>query len=102
MPKSQKELRARDARRDLGKELLQSVREMKAGRRGRVHKVKVSPIVAARTKAELSQAQFAQLLGVSVRTLQDWEQGRREPSGAAKTLIRIAARRPDVLRALAA
>jgi putative transcriptional regulator len=75
---------------------------MKAGRRGRAHKVKVSPIVAVRTKAELSQAQLAQLLGVSVRTLQDWEQGRREPSGAAKTLIRIATRRPDVLRALAA
>jgi putative transcriptional regulator len=62
----------------------------------------VSPIVAARTNAELSQAQFARLLGVSVRTLQDWEQGRREPSGAAKTLIRIATRRPDVLRAMAA
>jgi putative transcriptional regulator len=102
MPKSEKALRARDAKRDLGKELLQSVREMKAGRRGRIHKVKVSPIVVARTKAELSQAQFAQLLGVSVRTLQDWEQGRREPSGAAKTLIRIATRRPDVLRTLAA
>lgn len=49
MPKSEKELRARDAKRDLGKELLQSVREMKAGRRGRVHKVKVSPIAAARS-----------------------------------------------------
>ena len=102
MAKSEKELRARDAKRDLGQELLQSVREMKAGRRGRVHKIKVSPIVAARTKTGLSQAQFAQLLGVSVRTLQDWEQGRREPSGAANTLIRIAARRPDVLRDLAA
>lgn len=102
MPKPEKELRARDAKRDLGKELLQSVREMKAGRHERLHKVKVSPMAAARTKTELSQAQFAQLLGVSVRTLQDWEQGRREPSGAAKTLIRIAARRPDVLRALAA
>ena len=102
MPKSEKELRARDTKRDLGQELLQSVREMKADHRGRVHKVKVSPIVAARIKAELSQAQFAKLLGVSVRTLQDWEQGRREPSGAAKTLIRIATRRPDVLRALAA
>jgi putative transcriptional regulator len=102
MRKSEKELRARDAKRDLGQELLQSVREMKAGRRGRTHKVKVSPIVAARARTELSQAQFARLLGVSVRTLQDWEQGRREPSGAAKTLIRIAARRPDVLRALAA
>jgi putative transcriptional regulator len=102
MPKSEKELRTRDTKRDLGRELLQSVREMKAGRRARTHKVKVSPIVAARAKTELSQAQFARLLGVSVRTLQDWEQGRREPSGAAKTLIRIAARRPDVLRALAA
>ena len=102
MPKSEKERRARDAKRDLGRELLKSVREMKAGRRGRTHKIKVSPIVAARNKTELSQAQFAKLLGVSVRTLQDWEQGRREPSGAAKTLIRIAARRPDVLRSLAA
>ena len=102
MAKSEKELRARDAKRDLGQELLQSVREMKAGHRGRVHKVKVPPIVAARIKTGLSQAQFAKLLGVSVRTLQDWEQGRREPSGAAKTLIRIATRRPDVLRNLTA
>lgn len=102
MTKSERALRVRNAKRDLGKELLQSVREMKAGRRGRVHKVKTPPIVEARLKSELSQAQFARLLGVSVRTLQDWEQGRREPSGAAKTLILIAARRPDVLRALAA
>jgi DNA-binding transcriptional regulator YiaG len=41
------------------------------------------------------------LLGVSVRTLQDWEQGWREPSGAAKTLLRIAARTPDAVRAVA-
>lgn len=102
MTKLERELRARDAKRDLGKELLQSVREMKAGRHGRVHKVKIPPIVKARLKSELSQAQFARLLGVSVRTLQDWEQGRREPSGAAKTLILIATRRPDVLRSLAA
>ena len=102
MAKSERELRARDAKRDIGKELLQSVREMKAGRRGRVHKVKIPPIVAARLKSELSQAQFARLLGVSVRTLQDWEQGRRGPSGAAKTLILIAVHRPEVLRSLAA
>ncbi len=102
MPKTEKELRARDAKRDLGQELLQSVREMKSGRRGRVRKVKVSAIVAARTTIGLSQAQFAKLLGVSVRTLQDWEQGRRQPSGAAKTLIRIAAERPDVFSDLAA
>ena len=45
---------------------------------------------------------FAALLGVSPRTLQDWEQGRREPTGAAKTLLRVAERHPEVLRELAA
>ena len=102
MSKSGKALRSRDATRNLGKELLQAVREMKTGRRGRAHKVAVPPLVAARLKSGLSQARFAHLLGVSVRTLQDWEQARREPSGAAKTLILIAAKRPDVLRALLA
>lgn len=53
-------------------------------------------------KSGLSQSEFAKLLGVSVRTLQDWEQGRREPSGAAQTLIAIAERRPEVLREAAA
>lgn len=102
MAKSAKKSRVRASKRNLGEELLQSVREMKAGRRGRVHKVRIPPIAAARLKSDLSQAQFARLLGVSIRTLQDWEQGRREPSGAAKTLIQIATRRPDVLRSLAA
>lgn len=101
-PKSTRGLHTRDAKRDIGKELLESVREMKSGRRGRRHKVKLTPVAMARVRTGLSQSQFAALLGVSVRTLQDWEQGRREPSGAAKTLIRIAVERPDVLRALAA
>jgi putative transcriptional regulator len=50
----------------------------------------------------IPQTQFATLLGVSKRTLEQWEQGRREPSGAAKTLIRIAERHPEILRELAA
>ena len=75
---------------------------MKAGRTGKIHKVAVLPVVSARMKSGLSQSAFAKLLGVSVRTLQDWEQGRREPSGAAKTLIAIAERRPEVLREAAA
>ena len=54
-------------------------------------------MVEAGVKSGLSQAKFAELMGVSVRTLQDWEQGRREPSGAAKSLIWIAQERPDVL-----
>lgn len=102
MAKTRKELLARDAKRNLGQELLQSVREMKAGRRGRAHKVTLPNAATARLKSGLSQSQFAALLGVSVRTLQDWEQGRRTPSGAAKTLIALAVKRPDVLRSLAA
>lgn len=54
--------------------------------------------LAARAKTGLSQSQFAALLGISVRTLHDWEQGRREPSGAARTLLKIASLHPEVLR----
>ena len=87
---------------ELGNKLLQAVREMKAGKKARVTEVTVSPIVAARNRSGLTQAQFAALLGVSVRTLQDWEQGKRNPSGAAQTLLRVAESHPEVLRELAA
>ena len=86
---------------DVGAELLASVREMKAGERARVHKPHIPELVRARLSSGLSQAAFAVLLGVSVRTLQDWEQGRREPTGAAKTLLRVAVEHPNVLRNLA-
>lgn len=98
MPMTEKKVLDRDAKRDIGAELLQSVREMKAGKRGTVHQIEVSPVMEARQKVGLSQTQFALLLGVSKRTLQDWEQGRREPSGAAKSLLKVAEKRPDVLR----
>lgn len=87
---------------ELGAQLLSSVREMTAGLRGRVHEPQVSSVVEVRLISGLSQAAFAALLGVSVRTLQDWEQGRREPSGAAKTLIKVARRHPEVLQELVA
>ncbi len=83
-------------------DLLESVKQMKTGKSARVTTVNLSPASEARFKVGMSQAEFAGLLGVSVRTLQDWEQGRREPSGAAKTLIAIAGRRPDVLLEAAA
>ena len=97
-PLSDEELDAFEAGRDLGADLLESIRQMKNGQGTVVH----SPIITARKAAGLSQAQFAALMGVSVRTLQDWEQGRRMPSGAAQTLIRVATAHPEVLRELAA
>ena len=78
-------------------DLLTSVRQMRGGRAARVTKVKLPPAAEARAKVGLSQQHFARLLGVSARTLQDWEQGRREPTGAAKTLLRVAATHPEVL-----
>lgn len=84
---------------DIAVELRKSVKEMIA-KKGT--KVTVSPVVSARLKSGLSQSQFAGLLGVSVRTLQEWEQGRRSPSKAAQTLIAIAERRPEVLKEIAA
>jgi len=82
---------------ELGEKLLLSVRQMNAGQGAVVY----SPTIAARQKSGLSQSQFATLMGVSVRTLQEWEQGRRQPSGAAQTLLRVAHNHPDVLRELA-
>lgn len=105
---SETELLERDAKRDLNAELLESIAEMKAGKVGRVSVVSrsgraiESPIAKARVVSRLSQAQFAALLGVSIRTLQEWEQGRRAPSGAAKTLLRVAETHPEILRELVA
>ena len=78
-------------------DLLESVRQMKRGDAARVTKVQI-PAAAARAQVGLSQLDFAKLLGVSARTLQDWEQGRREPTGAAKTLLRVATAHPEILR----
>lgn len=82
-------------------DLLKSVRQMKAGKAVRVTAIEVSTATEARNRVGMSQAEFAKLLGVSVRTLQDWEQGRREPSGAAKTLLRIATQNPEAVKAAA-
>jgi putative transcriptional regulator len=91
-----------EAERDVWKEVLEGVKEIKAGGGKRTKVQPTSKIVRVRLKSGLSQAQFAAALGVSKRTLEQWEQGRREPSGAAKQLLKIAERHPEVLIEVAA
>jgi putative transcriptional regulator len=91
-----------ESRRDTWQEVLDGVREIKSEGGKRTTVAPSSPVARARLEAGLTQARFAALLGVSKRTLEQWEQGRREPSGAAKTLIRVAERHPEVLREFAA
>jgi len=125
---NEKALRARDARRDISAELLQSVRDLKAGRRGRKTTIEMLPdgrvrrcidlpggkvakeeilsgsrwaLLSARSRSGLSQAEFAAALGVSKRTLENWEQGRAEPTGPAKVLLNLVAKYPDTVKRLA-
>ncbi|TKB61563.1 MAG: helix-turn-helix domain-containing protein [Nitrospira sp.] len=81
--------------RNIGLEILHGLREIKRGKHGRV--INIPSITSIRERTGLSQVRFAALLGVSVRTLQEWEQGRRAPSGAARTLLLIAQKNPKVL-----
>jgi putative transcriptional regulator len=92
------ELDQHEAGRNIGQELLDAVDEIRTGGGRRYAMEPKTAVARARLKTGLSQARFAALLGVSRRTLEQWEQGRREPSGAAKTLIRIAELRPEVLK----
>ena len=85
-------------KRDIGKEILEGIRAIKAGEGKSIHKAKEPADVGSiRQNLDISQSTFASLLGVSVRTLQEWEQHRREPSGPAKKLIEIAKSHPEVL-----
>lgn len=129
MPKmTDKALRARDAKRDIGVELLEAARDLRAGRWGRKTTIetladgsvrrrielrsgKVAKdevvtgarwaLLSARSHSGLSQADFAAALGVSKRTLENWEQGRAEPTGPAKVLLNLVAKYPDTVKRLA-
>lgn len=84
------------------KDLLESVRQMRRGETTRITKVELPAAAQARQQMGLSQVEFAELLGVSPRTLQDWEQGRREPTGAARMLLKVATKHPAMLRKIGA
>ena len=93
------------SKRDIGAEILEGINEIQAFKKGSV-KLKVTELSepsepkVIRSKLKLSQSAFAGLLGVSMRTLQDWEQGRREPQGPAIALLRIAEQHPEVFSKL--
>ncbi len=87
--------------RDIGTEILEGLEEIKKIKKGEVQ-LRISELSEPsdpkiiRSRLKLSQSAFAGLLGVSMRTLQDWEQGRRAPQGPAVALLRIAEQHPEV------
>ena len=122
------QLKRRDAKRNIGAELLAAVQEMAAGQParktcyqtlpdGRVKRSVIGAdgallheelldgpqwqLLSARSQSGMSQSQFARAAGVSVRTLQEWEQGRKRPSGAAQSLLKLVSRHPELLAELA-
>ena len=122
------QLKRRDEGRNIGQELLAAAQEMAAGRWARKTTFETLPdgsvrrtvvlangtlekqdvligpqwqLLAARSASGMSQAQFAHATGVSVRTLQEWEQGRKKPSGAAQSLLKLVSRHPELLAELA-
>lgn len=87
---------------ELFADLIESVREGGAILRGektpsRKFEIEAPNVKQIRERYELSQSEFAALLGVSTKTLQNWEQGRRTPHGAARVLLQVAARHPQVV-----
>jgi putative transcriptional regulator len=85
------------------KKLLEGVRELGSALRGekgavaRVDHIEPDSVVAIRAKLGLSQSEFARVFGISLDTLQNWEQGRRKPSGAARVLLKVAERHPEAI-----
>ncbi|MBI5854614.1 MAG: helix-turn-helix domain-containing protein [Nitrospirae bacterium] len=81
--------------RDIGTEILEGIRQLKRGKVGRI--INYPPVAETRARVGLSQVEFARLLGVSVRTLQEWEQERRVLSGPARMLLAVAHKNPRAL-----
>lgn len=98
------------AKRDIGKEIIEGLEEIKAWKHGKkrlttttVELPRAAGVPAIRKDLGLSQQQFARFMGVSVSTLRNWEQGRREPRGPARSLLLVASMEPAaVLKAFTA
>lgn len=98
MKLSEDELNIRDAKRDIGAEILQGIADMKADNAARRTVITETDVALARRKAELTQEQFSKILGISKRTLESWEQGARRPSGAATSLIKLFILDPEYVK----
>lgn len=99
---SEHELEVRDAKRDIGAEILQGISDMKADNAAKRTIITETDVALARKKIGLTQVEFAKMLDISKRTLEAWEQGKRNPSGAAKTLIKLCIQNPQALKTLIA
>ena len=84
-------------KRDVGQEILEGIKAIKEGKGRRIKVELSSDVKKIRERLHLSQSAFAALMGVSIKTLQEWEQGRRKPSGPASALLRVANRHPEAL-----
>ena len=87
--------------RNIGQEILEGIKEIERFKKGEIDLTvrtlnEPSPTKTIRKRLRLSQSAFASLMGVSPRTIQDWEQGRRKPQGPAKSLLRIAEQHPEI------
>lgn len=87
--------------RNIGQEILEGIKEIKRFKKGEIDLTvrtlnEPSSTKTIRKRLRLSQSAFASLMGVSPRTIQDWEQGRRKPQGPAKSLLRIAEQHPEI------
>ena len=94
------------SKRNIGKEIIQGLQEIRAWKRGelqlRTHVVempKAADVPAIRKELGLSQPEFAGFMGVSLGTLRNWEQARREPHGPARALLLVASKQPAAVRA---
>lgn len=94
------------SKRDIGKEIIQGLEEIKAWKRGElklttraVEMPKAADVPAIRKELGLSQPEFAGFMGVSIGTLRNWEQERREPHGPARALLLVASKQPAAVRA---
>ena len=81
--------------RNIGTEILEAIQDIKNGKGNRKTIEDFNDVRRVRDELHLSQLAFSSLMGISVRTLQEWEQGRRKPRGSAISLLRIAHKHPE-------